>query len=139
MEKKAVIKVISNASIAEGDDLIEITTPGIFRVLEDSFVVEYDETELSGMEGTHTIITINNGNVSLERTGNVITKMNFNIEEDHVSLYNTPYGILDIDISTKDLHIDIDENGGELFINYDMCIADQTALSTSLRMIITIK
>ncbi|MGL4774445.1 MAG: DUF1934 domain-containing protein [Clostridium sp.] len=138
MERKAVIKVQSNASV-EGDELIEIVSPGTFRKEEDKFILEYDETEISGMEGTHTIITINEDTVLLERVGNVITKMKFDVKEDDISLYNTPYGILELDIDTKELDINVNDNGGEVFIKYEMCVGDQQPLNTSLKIDISVK
>ena len=57
MEKRAVIKIISDASM-DDDEKIEVVSPGIFRFSEDRYEAEYEETELSGMEGTTTFLKI---------------------------------------------------------------------------------
>lgn len=138
MEKKAIIKVISNASM-EDEDIIEVTSPGKYIKLEDGYKAIYEETELSGMEGTTTIVKIGMDEVILEREGTTTTKMVFNEEEPCVSLYNTPYGMLEITISTDELNVDMDEYGCEISIDYNMAVAGQAPLQTSLKLIVETK
>lgn len=138
MEKKAIIKVISNASM-EDEDIIEVTSPGKYIKLEDGYKAIYEETELSGMEGTTTTVNIRTDEVILEREGTTTTKMVFNEEEPCVSLYNTPYGMLEITIVTDELNIDMDEYGCEISINYSMAVAGQAPLQTSLQLIVEAK
>ena len=57
MKKKAIVTIKSNTS-EDSDDLLEVVSVGEFNVVEDSFIVKYDETELSGMEGTKTTMII---------------------------------------------------------------------------------
>ncbi|MGL5352030.1 MAG: DUF1934 family protein, partial [Clostridium sp.] len=68
MKKKAVISV---KSISELDkkDVIEVVTPGDFFIEDGVFKAIYDETELSGMNGTTTTINVFEDNFILERTG----------------------------------------------------------------------
>lgn len=138
MDKKAIIKVISNASM-EDEERIEVISPGIFRVLEGRYEAEYEETELSGMEGTTTFLKIDENQIILEREGTTTTKMVFNLDEPCISLYNTPYGMLELAITTNDMYIELDENGGELRIEYDMAVAGQEPLSTELKLTIITK
>ena len=138
MEKRAVIKIISNAS-PEDDDIIEVISPGKYIKTDEGYKAVYEETELSGMEGTTTTLTINDGHVILEREGTTSTKMVFDTEEPCVSLYNTPYGMLELTISTENLNVDIDETGGEVSIGYNMSVAGQDSLKTSLSLKISTK
>lgn len=138
MKKKALIKVVSNANIQD-EDLIEVISPGIFENIEGGYRTVYEETEISGMEGTTTTIYIYEGKVILEREGSTSTKMIFSLDEPSVSLYNTPYGMLELTISTEELNVDINENGGEIYIEYDMAVAGQEALRTKLNLSIECK
>ena len=63
MGKKAIVNVISSSSL-ENEDKIEIVSPGEYIKLEDGYKVIYDETELSGMDGTTTTITIRDKEVN---------------------------------------------------------------------------
>ena len=138
MGKKAIISVISNANIEE-DDMIEVVSPGGFEKIEDGFKATYEETEISGMEGTTTILTIKENQVILEREGTTSTKMIFKEDEDSIVLYNTPYGMLEIAISTNNLDVKIDEDGGKLDIEYEMSVYGQPPFNTKLSLSIKVQ
>ncbi|GAA0078849.1 DUF1934 domain-containing protein [Clostridium sp. CTA-5] len=131
MKKKAIIAIKSNA-LSDNDDLIEVVSPGEFYIEESTFRVEYDETEISGMEGTRTILIIRDKSFTLEREGSTTTKMDFKIRQKTASLYKTPYGILKLDIDTKKLNIDVNEDGGKIEVNYLMTMEGQPPINTQL-------
>ena len=131
MKKKAVISLKSFNDLDE-DDIIEVVTPGEFLITEDGFKAIYEETELSGMSGTTTTLTMLNDKLVLEREGNVSAKMDFKKDETSISLYNTPYGVLDLQIHTEDLKVDINENGGDITAKYSMELAGQPPITTKL-------
>ena len=127
----AIITIVSNASVSDGEK-IEVLSPGQYIKMEDGYKVVYEETELSGMEGTTTMITIRNKEVILEREGSTSTKMVFNESDPSVSLYNTPYGMLEITIDTRKLKVNMQDDGGDIEIVYDMAVSGQVPLKTSL-------
>lgn len=133
MEKKAIISIVSNASMEDGE-VIEVVSPGKYIKLDDGYKAVYEETEISGMDGTTTTLTISGKEVLLEREGTTSTKMLFSEKEPSISLYNTPYGMMEITINTKKLNVEVDDNGGKIKIDYDMAIAGQDSLSTSLSL-----
>lgn len=133
MNKKAVISITSNASV-ENDDVIEVVSPGKYMKIKDGYRAIYEETEISGMDGTTTTLTIKEKEVVLEREGTTTTKMCFNKSEPSISMYQTPYGMLEISINTKNLEVDMDENGGQLKIDYSLAVAGQAPLTTNLSL-----
>lgn len=133
MHKKALISITSNAGV-ENDDVIEVISPGKYVKFDDGFKAVYEETEISGMDGTTTTLTIKDGEVVLEREGTTNTKMHFSKNEPSVAMYQTPYGMLEISIDTKELEIEMDEDGGELKIDYSLVIAGQAPLDTKLSL-----
>ncbi len=133
MEKKAVIKIVSNATM-ENDELIEVITPGTLKIDDKEFVALYKETEISGMQGTDTKLRIGENYVVLEREGSTSTKMHFEKNKPTVSLYNTPYGMLELSIDTKELEIDFKEDGGKVTIEYEMQVAGQPPIKTKLKL-----
>ena len=98
MDKKAIIKIISNATM-EKNELIEVVTPGNFLIENDEFIATYKETEISGMQGT-----------------------------------DTPYGMLELTVNTRELDIEMNENGGNVRIKYDMQVAGQPPIKTELKL-----
>lgn len=133
MEKRAVISVKSFSNL-DPNDVIEVVTPGKFVINEEGFKAIYDESEISGMDGTTTTLNIKNDLMILERVGSTTTNMEFKEGEVAVSLYNTPYGILDLNVDTKKLKINVDENGGEIYSKYILGLEGQEGITTELNI-----
>lgn len=133
MKKKAIITVDSMV-LNDEKDLIEVVTPGEFCDVEGGFKVEYDETELSGMQGTKTTILIRKDSFDLIREGTTETRMEFVINKRTTSMYKTPYGVIDIEIDTRKLNINVNENGGTISAVYILDMGGQSALKTNLNI-----
>lgn len=133
MNKRALISITSRQK-SQDEDAIEVQTPGSFSKERDLYCARYDETEISGMEGTTTTIEINPNKLLLIREGTTSAKMEFQKDNKYTTLYNTPYGSLELVILTRDLKIDINENGGEIFVNYDMSVSGQLPQKTELKI-----
>lgn len=133
MNKKAVIHLLSVQSGNE-DEKIEVVTPGSFSKKGDSFYAIYNETEISGMEGTTTTLKIAENKFSIIRFGSTNAKMEFQKLKPNISLYDTPYGTLEVNINTRDLSIDINEDGGEVYVRYNLSISGMKPQSTILNI-----
>jgi uncharacterized beta-barrel protein YwiB (DUF1934 family) len=133
VKKKAIISVTSKQSVGH-EDSIEVVTPGEFYKKEDLYYAIYEETEISGMEGTTTTLKISKDKLSLIRKGSTSAKMDFDRNSKNLSMYDTPYGTLELRIETKELDIEIDEDGGNIFVNYNMSLSGQTPYNTILKI-----
>ena len=133
MEKSAVISIRSFSDL-DKDEVIEVVTPGKFHLGESEFKAVYEESEISGMDGTTTTLVIKDDVLVLEREGSTSTRMEFNQGEDVISLYNTPYGMMNINISTKELDIDMDEDGGVIYTKYVLGLEGQPGITTELKV-----
>jgi uncharacterized beta-barrel protein YwiB (DUF1934 family) len=131
MNKKAYISLKSSNNL-DKEEIIEVVTLGEFIINEDRFVAVYEETEISGMGGTTTTLTMLKDELILEREGSTTAKMNFKKGENSISLYNTPYGFLDLQVHTEYLLMDIDENGGNIVVKYTMELGEQNPILTNL-------
>ena len=133
MEKSAVISIRSFSDL-DKDEVIEVVTPGKFHLGESEFKAVYEESEISGMDGTTTTLVIKDDVLVLEREGSTSTRMEFKKGEDVISLYNTPYGMMNINISTKELDIDMDEDGGVIYTKYVLGLERQPGITTELKV-----
>ena len=133
MEKSAVISIRSFSDL-DKDEVIEVVTPGKFHLGESEFKAVYEESEISGMDGTTTTLVIKDDVLVLEREGSTSTRMEFKKGEDVISLYNTPYGMMNINISTKELDIDMDEDGGVIYTKYVLGLEGQPGITTDLKV-----
>lgn len=133
MKKKAIISV-SSEQVGSDDDVIEVVTPGNFYKKDDSYYAVYEETEVSGMEGTTTTLKIGPDKFSLIRMGSTNAKMEFDKKIKSVSMYNTPYGTIELKIETRNLDINVADNGGSISVNYNMSVAGHAPNNTSLKV-----
>ena len=138
MSKKAIISICSTQDIGEKEK-IEVVTVGEFSINGDEFIATYDETEISGMEGTKTTLKIKGDKVVLHREGTTSTKMEFQKDNTQVALYNTPYGMLELKTSTKELDLDVNEKGGNISIKYHLMAGGQEPIKTNLDMKIKVE
>ena len=100
----------------------ELLTEGVLEVLKDGLRIAYDETSLTGMEGTTTTFLVKGTQVVLTRTGTVNSQMIFEEGKQHTSLYETPFGELPIDIQTSSLRHNLSERGGVMDIKYAIAV-----------------
>ena len=103
-------------------DATELMTEGTMVLTEDGMVLSYEETELTGMEGTTTTFEVKGPQVILTRTGTVNSQMVFEEGRQHTSLYETPFGELSVDIQTSVLKNNLTERGGVMEIKYSIAV-----------------
>ena len=103
-------------------DATELMTEGTMALTEDGIVLSYEESELTGMEGTTTTFEVKGPRVTLTRSGAVNSQMVFEEGRQHTSLYETPFGELSVDIQTSILKHNLSERGGLLEIKYSIAV-----------------
>ena len=91
------------------------------------------------MEGTTTTVSVYDDKFVLEREGNTTTKMEFIYNTSTVSLYNTPYGMLDLRVNTKKIDINMTEDGGSVTASYDMELSGQDPIRTDIVIEVKLK
>ena len=96
--------------------------------------VSYQETELTGLEGTTTRLHIRKGKVTLLREGSINSQMVLEEGRRHLSMYETPYGALSIGVNTKRMRSTVGEAGGDLEIDYAIEIDNLVAGQNLFRM-----
>ena len=102
---------------------IDIDYEGTLSVSGGRLSLEYDESELTGMEGTTTNISfeLDNPNlVIMSRTGSVVGTLCFADGERIMCTQNTPEMELPLVIDTESMINELTEDGGELKISYGL-------------------
>ena len=104
-------------------DSMELITDGTLELLEGGAMrLSYQESELTGLEGTTTSFEIQDSRVILARTGALNSQMVFEEGKQHTSLYETPYGELAVDIQTSRLRHNLTERGGLMDLQYSISV-----------------
>ena len=123
-EKLPVLLSIRGEQYFDGidPDQTELMTEGTLELTEQGLRLSYEETALTGMEGTTTTFAVEGGRVTLTRSGTVNSQMIFEEGRQHTSLYETPYGELAVDVQTSRLRHNLTERGGIMEIQYSIAV-----------------
>lgn len=139
MENNVIISIKGKQTYEDMDDeTIELVTEG--RLDEDGdagYTLSYQESELTGLEGTLTTFQIEPDRITLMRIGEVNSQMVFEEGRRHLSMYNTPYGALSVGVSTKKMRSRIGLSGGDIEIDYaieiDHAVAGENLFQINVR------
>ena len=113
----------------EGDEpqeKMEFVTEGKLFERGGATYLVYDESEFSGFPGCKTSLKLKGNHVRMKRTGNDLetgTVMEFESGKRFTSKYETPYGIMDMEILTDRVDNNLSENGtGNVDIDYHVSL-----------------
>lgn len=138
MYDNVIISIKGRQVNENGPDEIELVTEGcMLRSMAGDFFLTYQETELTGLEGTTTTLRSDGPRITLIREGTVNSQMVFEEGKRHLSMYETPYGALSVGINTRRVRNTIGEGGGDLEIDYaieiDNLLAGRNFFSMNVR------
>lgn len=111
--------------IGEEKQTVQIVTEGLMKTVGDTVYLSYEESEVTGMEGTTTTFAVEKDHVTLTRTGSVESEMIFEKGKKNVSLYNMGFGALTIGVKARRLKNELGPDGGRLEISYGIEIEEQ--------------
>ncbi len=90
----------------EPEGPVEMFSEGELYITEDRVIIAYDESELTGMEGSHTQVRFERtepGLVTMMRHGTVNTILVFEKGKRHICTYQTEYMPFEICVNTKEV------------------------------------
>ena len=123
--KDVIISVTGVHHTPYGPDSMQLVTAGQFGMDTDGFCVTWEETELTGMEGTRTSLSVQPRSVILSREGEVTSTMEFEEGKKHYFLYETPRGHTTLGLDTQRIRKNLDQHGGEVEIVYTVDVDQQ--------------
>ncbi|MBS4537014.1 DUF1934 domain-containing protein [Clostridium sp. D2Q-11] len=124
--KDVMVKILGTQKTDDGEsNKIELTTEGKFYKKNNFYYVVYDETEISGMEGSTTTLKIKDDEVWMKRFGQNNSKLSFKKGDRYNTEYTTAYGNLNMEVTTQKVNVDIsDEGKGDLSLKYRLIISN---------------
>ena len=119
MEKQVLITVDSIIDDAAGEsDKMSLVTEGRLIRVDDGYTVTYEESEITGLDGTTTTLRVNKDSVTLIRQGNVDAIMLFEAGKTHLTDYSTDNGNITLGITTRNIDISLGDTGGNIKVDY---------------------
>ena len=138
MEKEVVIS-IKRMQQYEGalPDAVELVTAGRLARDGTGYTLSYQESELTGLDGTLTTIQVDGEQVTLMRVGEFNSQLVFQEGRRHLSVYNTPYGARSVGVNTRHLLAELSDRGGDIevdyFIEIDHALAGRNVFRISVK------
>lgn len=117
---KALIKIVGKQTADGEEDVVELTTNGTLERVGNGWKLCYNETEITGMEGTVTQLEITENCLNLVRMGAHPSMLTLEKNKRHHCNYHTPYGTIDLGTYTSQLAFDLDDHGGEVVFEYTL-------------------
>jgi len=106
---------------------IELITEGTLDFEKGCWVVSYQESELTGLQGVTTTFRIDHDVISLERKGPLTSKMVFKEGQFHESLYEMEFGALMLTVCAARVLHNITWQGGTIDLLYAIEIENSAA------------
>ena len=113
--------------VGQEPDVIELVTEGELEQIADGWIIRYEESDLTGMQGVTTTFRIDGDTVTLDRSGKLNSQMVFREGVSHESLYQLEFGALLMSVCASRIHVDLTENGGTVDLVYSIEIEQNAA------------
>jgi len=137
MDKDVIISVRGTQSEdGQNTNAIEFVTLGKYSKVNDAYYVTYNESEVTGMDGTTTTLSVANGVVTLIRVGSVNSHFVFQQGQKHVSYYDTEHGAFTIGVLADEVDVKMNDSGGEIHVGYQLEIDNNNTGKNDFIMLI---
>lgn len=127
--KKAVMLSIAGRQNYVGQDpeVIELVTEGTLEQTESGWIIAYEESDLTGMQGVTTTFQVEEGKLILTRSGKLNSQMVFQEGVRHESLYQMEFGALMLCVCARKVHAALTADGGVIDLSYGIEIEQTEA------------
>ncbi|MDD5018234.1 MAG: DUF1934 domain-containing protein [Eubacteriales bacterium] len=127
--QKVLLTIKGTQTEGGADDYIEFVTEGRLYQNADGYLLEYDESELTGNHGTTTRLILEDGSVTLSRSGAIDTHMVFSQNSVYESKLSTPFGTMKMSIFAFRVESTVCEQSGSVNLEYRLNIDDSISLN----------
>ncbi|MEF9863469.1 MAG: DUF1934 domain-containing protein [Christensenellaceae bacterium] len=130
MEKQNILVNIHGSHMGDGDeDSMELFTEGMLTYDNGIYTIEYDESEMSGIENTRTTLTIDGERVQLKRVGGLETEFVFLKSRVFEAAYDTPFGMMQLSLLPTQIASTLSKEKGKIDLEYVITVGDQKAVN----------
>ena len=130
MKQNVVLSILGRQTyLGQEPDQIELVTEGVLEDLGNSWILSYEESDLTGMSGVTTTFIVEKDKVTLKRSGKLNSQMVFQEGVTHDSLYQMEFGAMMISVCATRVMADICYDGGMIDLVYGIEL-EQTEAGT---------
>lgn len=125
--QKILLTIKGNQLDSDPEEYVELVTEGRLYREKDGYLLEFDESGLTGREGITTKIQLENGSVTLSRDDDQ-THMIFAKNSVYESNFSTPLGNMRISIMALLIESELNEDNGSLNLEYELNTGDHSSI-----------
>ena len=119
MDKKAMITIRGTQKTEhEAPETVEFVTAGRLQRYGRKLRVSYEESDLIGLEGVTPAFEVENGRVTMERSGKLNSKMEFVEGKRTESLYSMDMGAMLLGVTARRVVPKLTDSGGSIYLEY---------------------
>lgn len=128
MKKSVMLSIEGRQSYAgQEPDVIELVTEGTLEQTASGWIISYEESDLTGMQGVTTTFSVEGKKLILTRTGKLNSQMIFQEGIRHESLYQMEFGALMLSVCARKIKTDLSADGGIIDLSYGIEIEQSEA------------
>ena len=128
-----VVTIVGTQRDAQGEETrIELITTGHYYEKKGIQYILYNDSEVSGLEGTKTMLKVYDEYVVLVRVGSVTHQQEFRLGTKSHSTYVTPYVNMEMGILTQNIDLALDSPAKSIHIRYELEINGQWQSTNTL-------
>lgn len=128
MKRNVVLAIRGRQTYADQEpEVIELVTEGTMTFRNGGWDISYEESALTGLEGVTTTFRVEDGKVTLTRTGKLRSEMIFEEGVPHDTLYQMAFGALMMTVKATFVFFDMVEDGGTIDLSYNLDIENTEA------------
>lgn len=128
MMKTVLLSIKGKQSYLDQEpEIIELMTEGTMEYRAGGWDIRYEETDLTGLQGTTTIFRVEPECITLTRQGPLNSQMIFREGVFHESLYQMEFGALMITVCANKVAHHLNEAGGTIDLTYAIDIENTAA------------
>lgn len=119
MENKVLLSIRGRQSYGDQEpDTIELVTEGTLEQVNDGWILRYEESDLTGMQGVITTFHVLGDKITLSRSGKLNSQMVFEMGSSHDCLYQMEFGVLMLTVCATKVETNITSEGGVIDLVY---------------------
>ena len=128
MKQSVMLSIEGRQSYAGQDpEIIELVTEGTLEQTADGWIISYEESDLTGMQGVTTTFAVEGKKLTLTRSGRLNSQMIFQEGIQHDSLYQMEFGTLMLSVCARKIEVHLNAAGGVIDLSYGIEIEQTEA------------
>ncbi|MBN2851220.1 MAG: DUF1934 domain-containing protein [Clostridia bacterium] len=116
--------IISLKGYSDHEQKLEFVTEGKYYKKGNQYFITYNESEMTGMDGTTTTLKVSDQVVSLIRFGAVNSNFVFQEGKVNTSRYITEFGEFSVEIKANRVFVEMNDFGGVIEMDYLLDLSD---------------